>query len=353
MQEDISIISITDNSILIRYALFNSEKISYSVEPSNIHGALKEANSVGRFEICGLDADKEYKVNISYGDKATKIEFSTLPAPVGKLLCKYAVIGDPHLSAKEENKFGRLHVESTQIVYSVVSRINALNLDFVLSTGDLTECGKIEEYQEFEKARALLKCPFLSIAGNHDFGQGETSYELWEKYFGSLAWQENMENIPIVGLDTHQGKFNTDANNCLIQNLRNEPFFIMLSHYQLFEDEHILDIDKAVENLDSTLLALDEIKDKKGVIYVGHKNVPAQSKMGDLLQINVPQPTHYPCGFLVASVYNNGIYHRFEPIFSEVLNEYSRQETATRNTASTMPEYRDHQLLEKWNFVYK
>jgi Calcineurin-like phosphoesterase len=353
MQKEINIVSITDNSILIRYALFSSEKISYKISPGNIGGTLKEANSTGRFEVAGLQADKEYKATISWGGKVREIKFSTLPAPEGELLCKYAIVGDPHLSAKTENRFGRLHVEGQKIFESIISQVNSLKVDFVLSTGDLTECGSPAEYKMLEQVLSALKCPFLSVSGNHDFGYEKQSYDLWQKHFGPLSWSKNIKSISIAGLDTHRGLFNTEANNEVLKNLRNKALFIILSHYQLFEDEHILDSDKAVEDIDSAVSALNQIKDKKGIIYIGHKNVPARVFMGNLLQVNVPQPTHYPCGFLVASMYSNGIYHRFEPIFSEVLNEYSRKETASRNSRASKPEYRDCKLAEKWNFIYK
>jgi len=353
MQEEVKIVSITDSSILIRYALNTSEKISYKIIPGNMCGTLKEANSIGRFEVSELQSDKEYKAIISWSNKVREIQFSTLSAPKGELLCKYAIVGDPHLSAKTENRFGRLHVESQKVFASIISQINSLEVDFVLSTGDLTECGSPAEYKMLEQLLLNLKCPFLSVSGNHDFGYEDESYDLWQKHFGSLAWRKNIKNIPIVGLDTHKRLFNTKDNINFFDELIKENLFLILSHYQLFEDEYILDADKAVNDLEKTAAFLDKVKGKKGIIYVGHKNVPACAFMDNLLQVNVPQPTHYPCGIMLASVYSNGIYHRFEPIFSEILNEYSRKETACRNTLESKPEYRDGNLAEKWNFVYK
>jgi len=352
MQEHISIVSITDNSVLIRFILLNSEKISYMLEPDNIHGSLDHANSIGRFEISGLEADKKYQAIITWSNKKRKINFSTLPKPEGETLCKYAIIGDPHISSKAENQFGRLHVESSLIMHSFISQINDLGLDFVLSTGDLTDNGSAEEYDLLEKAISLLNPPFLSVAGNHDFCYGAYSYERWLKYLGPLAWREKIKNIAITGLDTHERLFHTKANQNALENLQNKPFFIILSHYQLFEDEYILDADKVVSDQDAAIAELKKIKDQKGIIYVGHKNVPSYIYMGNLLQVNVPQTTHYPCGILVAHMHTNGIYHRFEPIFSEILNEYSRKELLTASKSQANPEYRDYKMSEKWNFVY-
>ena len=86
------------------------------------------------------------------------------------------------------------------------------------------------------------------------------------------------------------------------------------------------------------------------MIMVGHKNVATTAKLGNMVQLNLPQLTQFPAGYLVCSVYTDGILTEFRPGLNEFYDEYSR--IRGRNFKMTA-ERRDKHSLALWNKFYK
>jgi hypothetical protein len=61
------------------------------------------------------------------------------------------------------------------------------------------------------------------------------------------------------------------------------------------------------------------------VIYAGHQNIMSVTYVDQAVQINLPQPPQYPCGWIRVRCFANGTYYTFEPISSEVLRQWSRR----------------------------
>ena len=126
---------------------------------------------------------------------------------------------------------------------------------------------------------------------------------------------------------------------------------VLVSHRQLIPDEYIVDHDKAADDHPSVRSLIQNIP-VPTLILVGHKNVPARADLGRAVQLNVPQLVQYPCGYLLVRCYHNGIYVTFQPIFAEVLNEFSRWTGSDSGVARMEGEYRARGTMEHWNHVY-
>ena len=85
------------------------------------------------------------------------------------------------------------------------------------------------------------------------------------------------------------------------------------------------------------------------MILVGHKNIAVTAKLGNLVQINLPQLTQFPAGYIYAKVYTDGVLLEFCPGLDEFFDEYSRIRSVLfkQNAAR-----RDKLSLAVWNAFY-
>ena len=116
------IINVTENSALFSYEL---ERAGFAV--LNIDGIeykSVEATGTGRFAVSGLEPGKAYHADLS----GVGLDFTTLPEPEGEELGRFALISDPHVSLKDENRKGRFFVESGAIMREVLEKAAELKL---------------------------------------------------------------------------------------------------------------------------------------------------------------------------------------------------------------------------------
>ena len=80
-----------------------------------------------------------------------------------------AQITDTHIKPRGELAYGNV-LDSASCLKNVVKHCNEFNprIDLVFVTGDLTDSGQLEEYEEFNKILSDLKIPWFVIPGNHD-----------------------------------------------------------------------------------------------------------------------------------------------------------------------------------------
>lgn len=83
---------------------------------------------------------------------------------------------------------------------SAMGKLNLLRPEFVMSVGDLIECGgkpdARDQWKEFEGMVARLEMPFFHVVGNHDIWTGFTgmsperqrSIDLWKELFGTNTY---------------------------------------------------------------------------------------------------------------------------------------------------------------------
>ena len=80
-----------------------------------------------------------------------------------------AQITDTHIKPRGRLAYGNV-LDSSSCLKNVVKHCNEFNptIDLVFVTGDLTDSGQLEEYEEFNKILGDLKIPWFVIPGNHD-----------------------------------------------------------------------------------------------------------------------------------------------------------------------------------------
>lgn len=351
MTDYVALQSVWFNDLTIRFSIQGLlDKIEVIVTDGNSTFKKKmfEINEIGRINIDNLKPDTQYRISLRAGKYCQSLTARTLPSPQGEPIFRFAVIGDPHLTVKPENRNGRLHCESHGLLREIIHEINMTGTDFLLLAGDVTESGLSPEY---EKAAAILQefsGETFITPGNHDIVGGEKSLQLWTTYFGTTTKLREYNGWQIASLDTSDEHLNKSKNLKIISELNKDMPCLIVSHYQLFPDDFITCADRHICDANICRNALEKLRDMNGIIYVGHKNIASRVDTGNIIQLNVPQVTHFPAGYLAVTAYANGLYHRFQPIYSELLNEYSRKDSVKCGISTV---YRDGNSLKNWNVV--
>lgn len=108
-----------------------------------------------------------------------------------------AQITDMHIRPRGKIAYGR--VDSNAMLAAAVAALEALprRPDLVIASGDLTDCGLIEEYQVLRALLAPLSMPVYLVPGNHD-----RRPELFSE-FASDGYLDNSDGFLHYTVDTH------------------------------------------------------------------------------------------------------------------------------------------------------
>ncbi len=352
MIQRLDIQTVTENSLTAAFTLDRSCPVTALLRDARNETALSSGpERTGRFHFRDLASDTDYTLRLVARENVLRVmHMRTLSTPEGALSAKFAVIADPHVSTRVGLYKGRLFAESVAVLREIVREINRERVDFTLVPGDVTDQGLPEEFALASAALAELTCPCLVVPGDHDVLLDAT---LFEKTFGVAQWAKRLHGLDIIGCNTAQYSLGPDGFRHIHESLNAATGrVIMISHTQLLPDEYIVDEDRVIR--DWRLFeerALPTIP-RGTIAYVGHKNVPSQLRRGNFFQLNAPQPVQYPCGYLMVRCYENGIYHNFRPIFSEALNDVSREMSNARSIPKWEESYRRGSSHELWNFVF-
>ena len=283
-----------------------------------------EATGNGRLYLNELPGGTLIRIRFRSPAGEKELSFTTLPEPQGKMTGQFALIADPHISTKTENRKGRFFVESAAICEDVIKRCAQLDIKETLWPGDITNEGLPGEYAiAAEVLQKLPQDPWL-IPGNHDYGP-----ELWQKYFGPRRWERVLPGIgKVIGIDTGDKLLHEDDAAAIQKELDASGKVTIMTHYQLFESPDINHVKAAAvvpSNIGEYADLMEQISRTPSLIYAGHQNIMSVTHIGRAIQINLPQPPQYPCGWIRARCFENGTYYTFEPISSEVLRQWSRR----------------------------
>ena len=87
------------------------------------------------------------------------------------------------------------------ILLQAIDEISDLGPDVIVITGDLTENGLFNEFQEAKRYIQLLKCKHLLIgSGNHD--SRTTGYRLFPSFFGQPSSAGEFKDVVLIGLNS-------------------------------------------------------------------------------------------------------------------------------------------------------
>ena len=287
-----------------------------------------EACCNGRFLVQDLTPDCDYHVEVQLAKGSRQLSFRSLPLPHGSCSCRYAVIADPHLSASNANRKGRLFQESASILRDVVEHVNAFEVDFCLIAGDLTNSAAEEEFLLAREILKNLQSPVLCSPGDHDL-KGDGS-PLWDHYLADLLCTELLHPpYKIISLDTSSKQL-TSKDIARLQELLPLPLRpLLLTHVHLLPNAELCHGQKreGVGNYHQYQSLFLDLGKKDLLIYAGHQNIPNCLQTNGICQINTPQISQYLCCWYLVEEYDNGLYHRSIPIKSEILRQQSRHES--------------------------
>lgn len=324
----------------------------------------EEGGGNGRLKLENLQADSHYLGSFACDYGTLSLDFTTLEAPVGEMSASFALIADPHLALKTENRKGRFMLESAMIFQDVVAQCNQLEPDFILLPGDITNSSEVGEFELTAKIMAELDAKYIAVPGNHDVNPCTPNgdpYQLWQQFFGASDGIFKLSCGTVVALDTACGHL-TDSSAALLAKTLNEKHqepLLVITHYQLFDNEKVYRgaTQKVIKNADQHAALLQQLTESSAIIYAGHQNIPAVKRFGKAIQMNLPQPTQYPCGFVYVRCYENGFYHTFKPINSEVMRQWSRRigELSSKqyNEVQWESDYREGESLDETDFIAK
>ncbi len=327
----IHLVSVSWNNAAISFSLPVMSIVEIeSLKPTQkVLATTTEENLIGRICIENLLPETEYKIIVKWESGHQLLTFTTLPKPIGQCTCKFLAIADTHISEKNENRKGRLFVESSMILSDIAKYANSEKIDFIVIAGDITNMSKESEYNQAKKILSEFECPYYLVPGDHDvLNKGGF---LWRETFGQAQWIKDYKlscgkKIRLIGIDTSNRKLGKSNLDWLKQNIADDRLNIIISHFQLIPDDYIKGPNrKIIEDYDEFRSEIEQLCNFETIIYVGHQNIPSRKFSGNTLQVNLPQPVQFPCGCFEVRIYENGVYHRFMPITSEILNEYSRK----------------------------
>jgi 3',5'-cyclic AMP phosphodiesterase CpdA len=251
---------------------------------------------------------------------------------------------------------GRLHSECGVIVRLMLEDMTARGCELLVSPGDIVNAGLPEEYALAADLLRSCPLPFHVTPGNHDIPND--GWQHFRRQFGSGTWLRQLHGFQFAALETGDGLLDKPENMELLSAMDETRPLLLFTHYQLFPDQWIPDANRAISDAaaPNCVKMLEKLARCSGIVYVGHKNVAAQVKINRLVQLNTPQPTHFPAGYLLADFYEDGVWHQFVPLASEVLNEYSRLGTEHskphfKEGCCCRSEYRDRFTKDVWNQV--
>ena len=341
------IIDVTENSALFGYELDAPGFAVLTIDGREIKSV--EAGGTGRFRVSGLAPETSYHAELS----GVGLDFTTLPAPEGPELYRFAVISDPHISAKEENRKGRFFVESAALAAESFAAACKLGAEFAVLPGDITNEGTEEEYRISRGVLARAELPVYVLPGNHD--HPERGY--WERFCGPRSWKMRLRDCTWIGADTSDKRLHEEDARAIREAVESGERVIVFSHYQLFEAPRINHKpNQAVGNREENGEVLELIRNSPVMLYVGHQNICSCAPCGRALQLNLPQTPQFPCAWILVRVFANGFYHQQIPIASEVMRQWSRRAGNEAAAFYGEPQWRGEyrmQSYEQSNFVWR
>ena len=191
-----------------------------------------------------------------------------------------AQITDTHIKPRGRLAYGNV-LDSSSCLKNVVKHCNEFNptIDLVFVTGDLTDSGQLEEYEEFNKILGDLKIPWFVIPGNHDNKQilmnffDEHEYLPRNQKFCNYV----IDKYPfvLIGLDTT----------------------VSGENYGEFCNERLrwLDINLKRYSSKPTLLFMHHPPFVTGIDGMDNQNLKNSSRFFEILR-SYPQVKHIACG---------------------------------------------------------
>ena len=346
LEEYFNFVSAAPDKVVFRYGQKLAEPLKITFDGKTV----VRNDRAGRIEFDKLSPNKVYTLTVERsGKEIAKRQVETPAAGKGELLGRFAVIADSHLSLSTDARYGRLHSKSVEVFQDALKALDG-KVDFIAMPGDVTDASRPLEMQAVASAlKAYSKQRFLAVPGNHDLMNRKDFSKFWQQTFGK-ARVEKYGDWQILLLDTWNGNLTDKEENIqAINALDPAKPVIVFSHFQLIADKMVGMKDSSIHDFDKAAGLLEKLAKMRGMILVGHKNVATRAELGNLVQLNMPQLTQFPAGYIVAELFTDGIRLEFKSAFDLFYDEYSRLRGAAFGQGA---ERRDKYSLSIWNKFY-
>ncbi|MDI6643413.1 MAG: metallophosphoesterase [Methanobacteriaceae archaeon] len=168
-----------------------------------------------------------------------------------------------------------------KLLSEAIERINDLNPDVVIVTGDITENGYHMEFVLAEEYLEMIESPMMVVPGNHDARHvgNESFQEIIHQRYGTLNL--NNKNMKIIGMDSSEPDLNYGKIG-RSQQARMESELIKARKKNLYKiialHHHIIPVPKTGRERNVLTDAGDILKSvidgKADLVLSGHKHVP-------------------------------------------------------------------------------
>jgi len=233
---------------------------------------------------------------------------------------------DPQFGMFESNK----SFEKETILYEkAVAKINSLNPDFVVITGDFVNDPKSpSQIEEFKRITAKInpKIPVYYSPGNHDLGQNpdETSIKKYKRNYGSDRFSFEHKGSSFIGFNTSLIKAKLEKPeqkqyNWLAKKLNKSlkaQHILLFCHYPFFNKT--VDEPTAYSNIDQDYRKkyLDLFADNKvNAVFSGHYHNNSLSIYGSMQLVTTSalgKPLgKAPSGIRIVKIYSDKIEHEY------------------------------------------
>lgn len=219
--------------------------------------------------------------------------------------------------------------KETVLYEKAVAKMNSLNPDFVVITGDfVNDQNSVAQINEFKRITAKIKpsIPVYYSPGNHDIGQipNEESLKKYKKNYGSDRFSFRHKGSSFVGFNTGLIKAKFEKSEKVqylwlvkkLQQSRNAQHIILFTHYPFFNKT--VDEPTAYSNIDQEYRKkyLDLFNDNKvKAVFSGHyhnNSLSTYRKVQLVTTSALGKPLgKAPSGFRIIKVYNDKIEHEF------------------------------------------
>ena len=202
-------------------------------------------------------------------------------------MTKIIQISDPHIVPNDQLAYGR--VNTLEALRSCVETINQIlpkvgPVDMAVVTGDLTDFGTTEEYQNFRDIMAPLLIPYRAIPGNHDSVREMRANFLdqnWMPQFGPINWTAEFVDMALIGLDSNvvgqaYGNVTEETLDYLertLNSLNNKPVVVAIHHPPILTGIESMDIQNLRESRKLRILLSNYEGELKLVCGHIHRNI--------------------------------------------------------------------------------
>lgn len=162
--------------------------------------------------------ERQIRFPLAAGQRAT-VSLRSEPSIGGRY--RFAVMGDIQTGLNEVRE-----------VFDVINDVS--DLEFVLSTGDIVEAAKDEEYELFDEALTGLEIPFYSTIGNHELKRDP---ENWHRRYGRYSIFFMHRGVAFSFIDSGNASVHPDTSFVLEQALEEhrDRLHLVGSHYPPFD----------------------------------------------------------------------------------------------------------------------